>query len=249
MNDDAEREIAPTPRLCNDRPSDHLDSGEKQQIVRSAVMKLYREEVSPRLDLALRTLQQASERFPQDVETYYATAVLRGAGSLHLTGRGHAHAEIDVGSHAVGRQVLTVLREEGVMCGVRPYTPERLGQRPGDVVLHEPNAPAEPVEIGVAPAEPDQERLQLDGGDVLALADAAQRRHRAEALPVALELLRVDLAVLVDEVVTREVGLDHARRDRVHSDAERTRLPRERLGEHRDRGLRHRVAGEGRRRA
>lgn len=40
LNDDAEREIAPTPRLGNDRPSDHLDSGEKQQIVRSAVMKL-----------------------------------------------------------------------------------------------------------------------------------------------------------------------------------------------------------------
>ena len=58
----------------------------------------------------------------------YLAAVLRGAGSLHITGGGHAHAEIDVGSHAVGRQVLTVLREEGVMCGVRPYTPERLGQ-------------------------------------------------------------------------------------------------------------------------
>ena len=56
----------------------------------------------------------------------YLAAILRGAGSLHLTGGGHAHAEIDVGSHAVGRQVLTVLREEGVMCGVRAYTPERL---------------------------------------------------------------------------------------------------------------------------
>ena len=44
LNDDAEREIAPTPRLGNDRPSDHLDSGEKQQIVRSAVMKLNREQ-------------------------------------------------------------------------------------------------------------------------------------------------------------------------------------------------------------
>ena len=60
--------------------------------------------------------------------TAYLAAVLRGAGSLHLTGRGHAHAEIDVGSHAVARQVLTALREEGVMCGLRPYTPERLGQ-------------------------------------------------------------------------------------------------------------------------
>jgi DNA-binding protein WhiA len=57
----------------------------------------------------------------------YLAAVLRGAGSLHLTGGGHAHAEIDVGSHAVGRQILTVLREEGVMCGVSAYTPERLG--------------------------------------------------------------------------------------------------------------------------
>lgn len=57
----------------------------------------------------------------------YLAAVLRGAGSLHLTGRGHAHAEIDVGSHAVARQVLTALREEGVMCGLQPYTPERLG--------------------------------------------------------------------------------------------------------------------------
>ena len=57
----------------------------------------------------------------------YLAAILRGAGSLHLTGGGHAHAEIDVGSHAVGRQVLTALREEGVMCGVSAYTPERLG--------------------------------------------------------------------------------------------------------------------------
>ncbi len=57
----------------------------------------------------------------------YLAAVLRGAGSLHLTGGGHAHAEIDVGSHAVGRQILTALREEGVMCGVSAYTPERLG--------------------------------------------------------------------------------------------------------------------------
>lgn len=57
----------------------------------------------------------------------YLAAVLRGAGSLHLTGGGHAHAEIDVGSHAVGRQILTALREEGVMCGIRAYTPERLG--------------------------------------------------------------------------------------------------------------------------
>lgn len=57
----------------------------------------------------------------------YLAAILRGAGSLHLTGGGHAHAEIDIGSHAVGRQILTALREEGVMCGVSAYTPERLG--------------------------------------------------------------------------------------------------------------------------
>ena len=44
LNDDAEREIAPPPRLGKDRPSDHLHSGEKQQIVRSAVMKLNREQ-------------------------------------------------------------------------------------------------------------------------------------------------------------------------------------------------------------
>ena len=44
LNDDAEREIAPVPLLTRDRPSDHLDSGEKQQIVRSAVMKLNREQ-------------------------------------------------------------------------------------------------------------------------------------------------------------------------------------------------------------
>lgn len=44
LNDDAEREIAPQPRLGSDRPSDYLDSGEKQQIVRSAVMKLNSEQ-------------------------------------------------------------------------------------------------------------------------------------------------------------------------------------------------------------
>ena len=40
LNDDAEREITPPPLHGNNRPTDHLDSGEKQQIVRSAVMKL-----------------------------------------------------------------------------------------------------------------------------------------------------------------------------------------------------------------
>ena len=44
LNDDAEREIAPPPRLGKDRPTDQLDTGEKQQIVRSAVMKLNREQ-------------------------------------------------------------------------------------------------------------------------------------------------------------------------------------------------------------
>lgn len=75
-----------------------------------------------REELAHRPVEQPCCRIA------YLAAVLRGAGTLHLTGGGHAHAEIDVGSHAVGRQILTVLREEGVTCGVRPYTPERLGQ-------------------------------------------------------------------------------------------------------------------------
>lgn len=44
LNEDAERETAPAPRLGVDRPSDHVDSGEKQQLVRSAVMKLSREQ-------------------------------------------------------------------------------------------------------------------------------------------------------------------------------------------------------------
>ena len=44
LNDDAEREIAPPPRLGKYRPTDHLDTREKQQIVRSAVMKLNREQ-------------------------------------------------------------------------------------------------------------------------------------------------------------------------------------------------------------
>lgn len=44
LNDDAEREITPPPLHGNNRPSDHLDSGEKQQIVRSAVMKLNQEQ-------------------------------------------------------------------------------------------------------------------------------------------------------------------------------------------------------------
>ena len=37
------------------------------------------------------------------------------------------HGEVDVGSHAVGRRLLVTLREEGATCGVRAYTPERLG--------------------------------------------------------------------------------------------------------------------------
>ena len=64
-------------------------------------------------------------------------------------------------------------------------------------------------------------------GDVLGVADPAERRHRAEALAVLLELLGDDVAVGVGEVVAREVGVDHARRDRVDADAVRAR-PRSR---------------------
>ena len=54
-------------------------------------------------------------------------AALRGAGTLHLTGGGHVHAELDVAGHAVGRLLLTLLREEGTTCGIRTYRPARLG--------------------------------------------------------------------------------------------------------------------------
>lgn len=54
-------------------------------------------------------------------------AALRGAGALHLTGGGHVHAELDVAGHAVGRMLLTLLREEGATCGIRTYRPTRLG--------------------------------------------------------------------------------------------------------------------------
>ncbi len=57
----------------------------------------------------------------------YLAAALRGAGTLHLTGQGHVHAELDVGSHAVARQILVALRSVGATCGVQAYTPERLG--------------------------------------------------------------------------------------------------------------------------
>jgi len=53
-------------------------------------------------------------------------AVLRGAGSLHLTGGGHVHGEIDVAGHAVGRQLLQILRAEGASCEIRTYRPTRL---------------------------------------------------------------------------------------------------------------------------
>jgi DNA-binding protein WhiA len=53
-------------------------------------------------------------------------AALRGAGTLHLTGGGHVHAELDVAGHAVGRMLLTLLREEGATCGIRTYRPPRL---------------------------------------------------------------------------------------------------------------------------
>ncbi|MBM3679880.1 MAG: DNA-binding protein WhiA [Actinobacteria bacterium] len=53
-------------------------------------------------------------------------AALRGAGTLHLTGGGHVHAELDVAGHAVGRLLLALLREEGATCGIRTYRPARL---------------------------------------------------------------------------------------------------------------------------
>jgi hypothetical protein len=36
------------------------------------------------------------------------------------------HAELDVGGHAVARQLVRVLRVEGATCGIRPYRPRRL---------------------------------------------------------------------------------------------------------------------------
>ena len=53
-------------------------------------------------------------------------AALRGAGTLHLTGAGHVHGELDVAGHAVGRLLLVLLREEGATCGIRTYRPTRL---------------------------------------------------------------------------------------------------------------------------
>ncbi len=59
--------------------------------------------------------------------TALLTAAFRGAGSLHLTGKGHVHGELDVGGHAVGRQLLVALRAAGASCEVRAYRPDRLG--------------------------------------------------------------------------------------------------------------------------
>lgn len=53
-------------------------------------------------------------------------AALRGAGTLHLTGSGHVHGELDVAGHAVGRLLLVLLREEGATCGIQTYRPARL---------------------------------------------------------------------------------------------------------------------------
>lgn len=52
----------------------------------------------------------------------------RGAGSLHLTGRGHVHGELDVAGHAVARALLQAVRAEGVECEIRRYEPARLGR-------------------------------------------------------------------------------------------------------------------------
>jgi D-alanyl-D-alanine carboxypeptidase (penicillin-binding protein 5/6) len=84
--------------------------------------------------------------------------------------------------------------------------------------------------------------------NVFGFAGAPERRHRTGTLVILLELLGNHFAVLVGEVVTREVREDHPRRDRVDTDAVATDFSRQRLREHRDRGLRHAVTREGRRR-
>ncbi len=84
----------------------------------------------------------------------FLAAAFRGAGSLHLTGAGHVHGEVDVGSHAVGRQILVALREEGATCEVRAYRPERLGlgQRVVIVLAEDPASAAVLARTGVVDA-------------------------------------------------------------------------------------------------
>ena len=53
-------------------------------------------------------------------------AALRGAGTLHLTGGGHTHGEIDVGEHAAARLLVRALRAEGATCEIRTYRSSRL---------------------------------------------------------------------------------------------------------------------------
>ncbi len=96
----------------------------------------------------------------------FLAAALRGAGSLHLTGAGHVHGELDVGSHAVGRQILVALREEGATCEVRAYRPERLGlgQRVV-IILHEDPASAD-VLVRAGVVDRDGRPLPADARDV-----------------------------------------------------------------------------------
>jgi len=89
-------------------------------------------------------------------------AALRGAGSLHLTGRGHLHGELDVSGHAVGRLLLVALRDEGATCGIRTYRPARLNatQRVQIVLADDPQGAAALRAAGVIdadgrPASPD----------------------------------------------------------------------------------------------
>lgn len=87
--------------------------------------------------------------------TALLAAAFRGAGSLHLTGKGHVHGELDVGGHAVGRQLLVALRAAGATCEVRAYRPDRLGsgQRVVVVLAEDPVTQAVLAATGVVDAE------------------------------------------------------------------------------------------------
>lgn len=52
-------------------------------------------------------------------------AAARGAGALHLTGRGGLHATLDVQGNAVARGLVQVVREEGASCEIRTYREAR----------------------------------------------------------------------------------------------------------------------------
>jgi DNA-binding protein WhiA len=53
----------------------------------------------------------------------------RSAGSLHLTGRGRIHGELDVAGHAVARALIQALKGHGAECEIRRYTTTRLEPR------------------------------------------------------------------------------------------------------------------------